>query len=385
MQDAIEELFLKNFAERDELGASISVWKDGEEILSLHHGWRDRNEDSAWQANTVTPVWSVTKGPSAIATLLALHESGTALHSPVSDLWPELKAARESKLTFAQLLSHQSGLPALSAENRPHILTYKDVIAALEKQEPYWTPGKGHGYHPRTIGFLLDEVVRRLTGGTSLGHFWNDKIATPNRIDFRIGDLPAEMVGRIATVYPPKSVKPSEEELPFFRSLADKDSLATAIFASPGGMRALSDINQLDYLQAGLPALGGVGSASGLAKFYQILAQRGQLDGVQVLPKPLIDAAFTLQTSGDDHTFLMPTAFTAGFMRDPIGSDGQKHRGHFGPSHRAFGQPGAGGSHAFADPETGLSFAYVMNQMEAGILPNRKSLDLIDAIYEELE
>ena len=98
----------------------------------------------------------------------------------------------------------------------------------------------------------------------------------------------------------------------------------------------------------------------------------------------MIDAAFTLQTSGDDHTFLMPTAFTAGFMRDPIGSDGQKHRGHFGPSHRAFGQPGAGGSHAFADPETGISFAYVMNQMEAGILPNRKSLDLIDAIYEHI-
>ena len=80
MRDAIEKLFLKNFAERDELGASISVWEDGEEILSLHHGWCNRSKDRAWQATTVTPVWSVTKGPSAIATLLALHESGTALH-----------------------------------------------------------------------------------------------------------------------------------------------------------------------------------------------------------------------------------------------------------------------------------------------------------------
>ena len=333
MRDAIEKLFLKNFTERDELGASISVWKDGEEIISLHHGWRNRNKERAWQANTVTPVWSVTKGPSAIATLLALHESGTALHSPVSDLWPELKAARESKLTFAQLLSHQSGLPALSAENRPHILTYKDVIAALESRSP--TGQRERVTVTTHARSAARQVVRRLTGGTSLGHFWNDKIATPNHIDFRIGDLPAEMVGRIATVYPPKSIKPSEEELPFFRSLADKDSLATAIFASPGGMRAPSDINQLEYLQAGLPALGGVGSASGLAKFYQILAQKGLLDGVQVLPKPVLDAAFTLQTSGDDHTFLMPTAFTAGFMRDPIGSDGQKQRGHFGVSHRA--------------------------------------------------
>jgi CubicO group peptidase (beta-lactamase class C family) len=385
MHDLIEKLFLRNFSERGELGASVAVWKDGEEILSLHQGWRDQNEQNPWTQDTLTPVWSTTKGPSAVAALLALHEGSIAFHSQVSELWPELKAARESKLTFAQLLSHQSGLPALSSDSRPHILSYRDVIGALEKQEPYWTPGKAHGYHPRTIGFLLEEIVRRVTGGISLGQFWNDRIATPYQIDFRLGNLTAGIVDRIATVYPPKSVKPGEEELPFFRSLADKDSLATAVFASPGGMRALSDINQLDYLQAGLPSLGGVGSANGLAKFYQILAQSGQLGGVQVLPKPVIDAAFTLQTSGGDHTFLMPTAFTAGFMRDPIGSDGQKHRQHFGPSHRAFGQPGAGGSHAFADPETGLSFAYVMNQMEAGILPNRKSLDLIDTIYEELE
>ena len=384
MHEVIEELFLRNFSERDELGASVAVWKDGEEILALHRGWRDQNEQTPWTENTVSPVWSTTKGPSAVAALLALHEGSIALHSHVSELWPELRAARESKLTFAQLLSHQSGLPALSSENRPHILAYKDVIGALEKQEPYWKPGKAHGYHPRTIGFLLDEIVRRVTGGISLGQFWNDRIATPYQIDFRIGGLTAGLVDRIATVYPPKSIKPVDDELPFFRSLANKDSLATAIFASPGGMRALSDINQLDYLQAGLPALGGVGSASALARFYQVLAQKGQLDGVQALPKPVIQAAITLQVSGGDRSFMMPTAFTAGFMRDPIGTDGQKKRGLFGPSHSAFGQPGAGGSHAFADPENGLSFAYIMNQMEAGILPNRKSLDLVDAIYEHL-
>lgn len=380
----IEEIFLRNFSERDELGASVAVWKDGEEILALHRGWMDQNEQTPWTEGTVSPVWSTTKGPSAVAALLALHESSIALHSHVSELWPELRAARENKLTFAQLLSHQSGLPALSSENRPHILAYKDVIGALEKQEPYWTPGKAHGYHPRTIGFLLDEIVRRVTGGISLGQFWNDRIATPYQIDFRIGDLTADMVDRIATVYPPKSIKPNDDELPFFRSLANKDSLATAIFASPGGMRALSDINQLDYLQAGLPALGGVGSASALARFYQVLAQKGQIDGVKALPKPVIEAATTLQVSGGDQSFMMPTAFTAGFMRDPIGTDGQKKRSLFGPSHSAFGQPGAGGSHAFADPENGLSFAYIMNQMEAGILPNRKSLDLVDAIYEHL-
>ena len=146
-------------------------------------------------------------------------------------------------------------------------------------------------------------------------------------------------------------------------------------------MRALSDINKLEFLQAGLPALGGVGTARGLAKFYQILAHGGVLDGVAVLPAQVVEMVRTLQCSGDDQTLMMPTSFTAGFMRDPLNTTGGKQRTIFGPSPRAFGQPGAGGSHAFADPDTGISFAYVMNQMEAGILPNRKSLDLVEQVY----
>ena len=335
----LESIFLRNFEERGELGASVSVWKNGEEIISLHHGWLEKEKVRPWQEDTPTPVWSVTKGPAAITTLLALHEAGISLHSRVSELWPELKAANESRLTFGQLLSHQSGLAALSPENRPNILSYSAVIAALETQTPFWKPGKGHGYHPRTIGFLLDEVVRRATGGTSLGHFWNDRIAEPLRIEFHIGDLTRDTIDRMATVYPPRTLAPGKEELPFFEALAKKDSLAAAIFSSPSGMRALSDINQLEYLQAGLPALGGVGTAAALAKFYQILAQEGVLDGVKVLPKPVIDAASSLQVSGQDHSFMMPTAFTAGFMRDPIDDTGQKRRIMFGPSIRAFGQP----------------------------------------------
>lgn len=380
----LRERFLRSFEEADELGASVSVWREGEEILSLHHGWRDREKTIAWTEDTLVPVWSVTKGPSAITTLLALHDAGIAPESPVVEVWPELRAAQEGKLTFADLLAHRAGLPALDPDKRPHILQHHEVIAALETQEPHWTPRRSHGYHPRTYGFLLEEIVRRVTGGTPLGVYWRERIADPCRIDFHIGRLTPDDLERTATILPPRVQKPNPEELPFFQAMTRSDSIASQAFSSPSGMRALSDINKPEFLQAGLPALGGVGSATGIAKFYQILLQGGVLDSVQVLPRTICQLAGSLKTSGVDETFRIPTAFASGFMKDPIDGKGQKLRTLFGPSLRAFGQPGAGGSHAFADPEHGISFGYVMNQMETGVLPNRKSLDLVDLLYEEL-
>jgi CubicO group peptidase (beta-lactamase class C family) len=381
MIGALEERFYRNFEERGELGASLSIWKDGGEVVSLHHGWADPRKEIPWTPNTLAPVWSATKGPAAITFLLALENAGLSPHDPVAKVWPELLAAREGNLTFTQLVSHQAGLPALSPENRPHLLSHGEVIAAMERQKPFWSPGEGHGYHPRTIGFLLDEIVRRIAGGMPLGRYWNTHLALPLGIDFWIGDFPSHILERLATMVPPKGQRPSDEELPFYRALAQPDSLALAAFASPSGMRSLGEINQLEYLQAGLPAFGGIGSAHALAKFYQILAQDGVLEGVQVLPARVLHTARAIQTSGHDQTLLLPTSFTGGFKNDPLDGGGRKQRALFGPSLTAFGQPGAGGSHAFADPESGYSFAYVMNQMEGGILPNRKSLDLVDLLY----
>lgn len=380
MEGGLEERFHRNFAERGELGASVSVWRDGVEVASLHHGWADPARERPWTSDTLAPVWSATKGPAAIAFLLALEGAGLSPHDPVAKVWPELSAARGNRLSFLQLLSHQGGLPALSPDNRPHVLSHGEVVAALERQKPWWAPGEGHGYHPRTLGYLLDEVVRRVAG-MPLGRFWNTRLAETLGLDLWIGDLPARVLARLATMVPPRVQRPSEEELPFYRELANPDSLALAAFASPSGMRGLGEINKLEYLQAGLPAFGGVATARALAKFYQILARDGELDGVQVLPTRVVRLAKAPQVAGKDRTLLLETAFTGGFKTDPTDSQGRKTRALFGPSRAAFGQPGAGGSHAFADPETGLSFAYVMNQMESGILPNRKSLDLVERIY----
>jgi CubicO group peptidase (beta-lactamase class C family) len=377
---AVEEAFHRNFSERGELGASLSVWHDGVEILSLAHGWRDPRRTEPWTPDTLAPVWSATKGPAAIAFLLALETAGLSPHDPVAKVWPALLAAHGGKLSFVQLLSHQAGLPGLSPDNRPPLLSHAEVAAALERQRPWWTPGDGHGYHPRTLGYLLDEIVRRVAG-VPLGHFWKTRLAEPLGLDFWIGDIPARVLDRLATMVPPKVQRPSEEETAFYREIVNPDSLAHAAFASPAGMRSLGEINRLEHLQAGLPAFGGIGTARALAKFYQILARDGELDGVPLLPGRVVRTARQLQVSGPDRTLLLPTAFTGGFKADPLDARGRKHRALFGPSLTAFGQPGAGGSHAFADPENGISFAYVMNQMELGILPNRKAMELVEGVY----
>lgn len=381
-REALEKRFLANFEEFTEIGASVSVWQDGEEIASFHHGHRDREKEQAWTADTLCPVWSVTKGPAAATTLLALHRAGVAFHSPVASVWPELRAAADGKLTFAHLLAHRAGLAALDSENRGDILHHASSVAALERQEPNWIPGRSHGYHPRTYGFLLDEIVRRVSGGTPLGRYWKSEIATPAGIDFHIGGLGTAEMARLASVVPPRIQRPNPEELPFYRAIADPDSLAARAFASPGGMRALNDVNKPEVLQAGLASLGGVGTASAIARFYQLLALGGEIDGVRLLPRSVVEAARSLQCSGEDETFRIQTAFSCGFMKDPLGPDGRKIRQLFGPSDRAFGQPGAGGCHAFADPENRISFAYVINQMETGVLPNRKGMGLVEVVYE---
>jgi CubicO group peptidase (beta-lactamase class C family) len=133
---------------------------------------------------------------------------------------------------------------------------------------------------------------------------------------------------------------------------------------------------------AELPAFGGIGTASSLAKFYAMLAHGGAMDGRRYFSPETIDLMSTVLVQGPDRVLQSETAFSAGFMLDPTGPHGRKLRPLFGPSVRAFGHPGAGGSHAFADPENDLSFAYVMNQMQPGVLPDARSRSLIEALYE---
>lgn len=374
--EAVEAEFSRNFTERGEVGASVSIWRDGKEIFSLHRGTRTKDEIDTWNADTLVPVWSATKGPAALAFLLLLHEAGISLHSPVQRLWPAMRAG----ITFAQMLSHQGGLPALDV--RPSVFDHAAVAEALAAQEPAWEPGTAHGYHPRTFGFLLDECARRLTG-KPLGAVLREKIAGPIDADFWIG-LPVSEHHRVARLYPGKLKNDTAgTEAAFFEAFAKPDSLTRRAFASPAGLHAVADMNLPAAWTAALPAFGGVGSARGLGKIYALLANRGVWEGRTLVPEAVIDLLTARLSNGMDRVLLIPTAFSAGCMMDPVNAGGEKLRSHFGGSLRAFGHPGAGGSHAFCSLETGMAFAYVMNQMEQGVLPNAKSQRMVQALEGE--
>lgn len=363
------EVFERNFRDRGELGASISIWQDGTELLSHGHGWCERERQRVWNCETMVPVYSATKVPSAATLLLALAVRGLNEHTLVREVWPRFPVA---EATFAHLLSHQCGLPVL--DQRANVLDHGEVVAAIEAQLPAWNLGDGHGYHPRTYGTLLEEPVRRLTG-LSLGDYWLEEIAEPLDLDFWIG-LPQCEWHRVARLYPGKADKDDLADA-FYKQLTTSGTFTRRAFSSPRGLHAIHEMNDPNAWAAGLPALGGVGTASALAKFYQ--AVMGLLPSP--LPQQVRQALMTRQSSADDRVLLRPTVFTCGAQQDPVDAQGQKLRHLYGPSPLAFGHPGAGGSHGFGDPESGVSFGYVMNQMDLSVMPGQKCLKMVEALF----
>jgi CubicO group peptidase (beta-lactamase class C family) len=303
-------------------------------------------------------------------------EAGVALSRKVAEFWPEFAAQGKGAITIGELLSHQAGLSGL-AEN-VEVWNYAEVVAGLAAQAPLWPPGSGHGYHPRTFGYLLDELLRRLTGGTPLGAYWQTTFARPLGLDLWIG-VPEHMVEQVAPIHGSRTA-PAKGD-PFYSAFLTAGSVTARTFSSPRGLHTASSMNTPAARMASLPAFGGIGTASALAKFYAMLAQGGELEGRRYFQPETLALMSTPLVQGPDLVLQTETAFSAGFMQDPLGPDGRKLRRAFGPSHQAFGHPGAGGSHAFADPENRVAFAYVMNQMQPGVLPDERSVRLVEAIY----
>jgi CubicO group peptidase (beta-lactamase class C family) len=378
----LEPLFQENFERLGELGAAVSVWQNGKAIVDLCGGFRDARRKQPWTDDTLVLIWSATKGLGTACVLHVLQEEKIDIDRRVTEFWPEFAQADKKTITIAQLLSHQAGLVAL--DRQVAVTDYASVIHALEEQAPLWPPGTAHGYHARTFGFLLDELVRRMTK-TTLSEYWRRVFAEPLRLDIWIG-LPESEYHRVATVYAAKAGKPAEPKQ-FYVDLATPGTLARKAFISPHGLHAISAMNDPANRARPIVSFGGIGNANSLAKFYAMLANGGELDGRKFFAEQSLHWMKTTLTDGIDRVFQIPTAFSAGFMKDSTSATRRifamstRLRAATARQASSFGHPGAGGSHAFADPENKISFAYVMNQMEQSLLPNQKSLRLVDAIY----
>jgi CubicO group peptidase (beta-lactamase class C family) len=247
------------------------------------------------------------------------------------------------------------------------------MVEALAEQEPWWTPGEKHGYHALTFGHLVGEVVRRVSG-RSLGTFFREEVAVPLDADFLIGFGP-EHDDRCAEMIPPPQTAAGAQD-PMAAARQDPDSMLGKVFSNPdpgpGG------VNTRAWRGAEIPAGGGHGDARGLARIYGALARGGEIDGVRILSPESLERATTEQSFGLDEVLKpLQTRFGLGFMlTQPMIP--------FGPNPNSFGHPGAGGSIAFADPDEGIGFGYVMNQMSMGMGGGMFGFALIHQLYESL-
>jgi CubicO group peptidase (beta-lactamase class C family) len=372
---SLTDLFQENFTKYDELGASVCLWRDGKMVASLGDGFWDRKKSREWTTKTRVLIWSATKGLASACLLHLCDREKISLNRPVAEFWPEYGGNGKAGTTLLHILSHQSGQPALRNPEIP-FLEREPVVEALAGQEPFWKPGSTHGYHARTYGFLVDELVRRIAG-INVGAYFRNIFAMPLGLDLWIG-LPQELADDVAPIYAARRTREPSEGDAFYNELAKQDSLTFKAFTTPAGLMVPSIMNRPEIRTQVLPSFGGIGTAESLATFYY----RTFCEPTFFSAERIAELSETV-ASGIDAILRIPTAFAAGFMKDPISDAGQKFRSLFGPSSLAFGQPGAGGSLAFADPKNNVAFAYVMNQMEPGLLPNPKSLRLVRLAYGE--
>jgi CubicO group peptidase (beta-lactamase class C family) len=369
--EKVRDAFEANFAAGRELGASFAATLRGEPVVDLWGGFADAARTRPWQRDTIVNVFSTTKAMTALCAHLLADRGRLDLDAPVAKLWPEFGQAGKSALPVRWLLSHQAGLAALRAPLPTEALfDWQRMTDALAAEAPWWEPGTRSGYHAMTFGYLVGEVVRR-AGGTSLGALFRDEVAGPLGADFHIG-LPASEDARVAELVPP-----SAEEVAAAGQAAaiDPASLLGKVMGNPPLAPAAA--NTAAWRRAEIPAANGHGNARSVARVMAALAGGGVLGHVRLLREGSLERAISEQCSGPDLVLPIPMRWGLGFMLT-------QPQLPLGPNPRAFGHGGWGGSLGIADPDAGLSWAYVMNKMSPGTTGDTRAFSLALALYGSL-
>ncbi|MET8772079.1 serine hydrolase domain-containing protein [Streptomyces sp. NPDC004658] len=371
---AVREAFAENFRARGELGAAVAVTVAGETVVDLWGGWADAARTRPWARDTVVNVWSTTKGPVALCAHILADRGLLDLDAPVAAYWPEFAAEGKDKVLVRHLLSHRAGLSGL---REPHTLEelydWELTTARLAAMAPWWEPGTRSGYHALTYGFLVGEVVRRVSG-LRPGAFLEREVTGPLGLDFTVG-LPERHSGRAAElVHPPAASRGGQAAA--FSQLAPA---ALAALANP--LVGAAEANSPAWRAAEIPAANGHGTARAVAALYGVLAGRGSYDGRRILSP---EAAERVREGQGRCRDLVLGAGFEGETEVGLGLWLSGPQGSYGPNPRAFGHDGFGGSCGLADPEAGVSLGYVMNRMGPHIADDPRKTALVDALYSAL-
>ena len=384
--ERVAEAFQKNFDAKGEVGASVCLTVGGETVVDLWGGTADQKTGAPWTKDTVSIIFSCTKGATAISAHVLASRGKLDLDAPVAELWPEFARNGKERTTTRMMLDHSVGVPALRTkvkDSGPYEWDY--MTGLLAEEAPFWEPGTRNGYHGFTFGWTVGEMVRR-AAGVSLGTFFQNEIAKPLGLDFWIG-LPEEIEARVAPIIP-FVYKPEQAKTPFMIDLATRRDSPAALFYFNVGAWRTGGANTRAGRAAEIGAANGVTNARGLAGMYAPLANGG---GKLVDGKTLARMGEVSMATHDDATLRIPTRFALGFMKSMDNRKRSIGAKLFGPDvdsvimgSAAFGHVGAGGSLGFADPAAGLSFGYTMNRMGPGLLMNERGQALVDAAYLSL-
>ena len=368
----VADVFRRNLSSGKEVGAAFAVYRDGRKVVDLWGGFRNGITQAPWEQDTLVTVFSTTKGVASLAVAVAASRGLISYDAKVADYWPEFAQAGKHAISVRQLLSHQAGLPALRPPLMLHDLANPTSMSAkLAAQRPDWIPGTRHGYHGITLGWYEGELIRRTDpAGRSLGQFFAEEIAEPLGLDFYIG-LPASVDrNRVAHLHASSQAKIllHLHTLPprLVAALFNPFSLTARSLTIARGIKGPDDFNREELRVVEIPAGNGTGTARSIAKLYGSAATGGSEIGLtpstlDTLKNPAIPPTKGLR----DKVLRVDTAYSLGFSKPgPLAV--------FGSSDHAFGTPGAGGSFGFADPDTGVGFAYVMNRMGYHVVDPRE-------------
>jgi CubicO group peptidase (beta-lactamase class C family) len=347
-----------------DVGASAAVVLDGEAVVDIWGGTTDEAGTQPWEGDTIINVWSTTKTMAALCALVLADRGELDVDAPVARYWPEFKAGGKEAVEVRHLLAHTSGLSGWQEPMAPEDLyDWEKATSVLAAQEPWWPPGTASGYHALTQGYLVGEVVRRVTGRT-IGTFFAEEIAGPLRADFHIGVAP-EHDARVAKVIPPPPPQVGD----------GLSSIVLRTFANPP--LSAEQSWEVAWRRAEIPAAGGHGNARSVAAIQAVLACGGEVGGVRLLSSPGCEAALREQSYGTDLVIGTPIRFGLGYGLPTAEMP-------LGPNPRTCFWGGWGGSIVVVDLDARMVVAYVMNKMGEGTLGDDRGRSIVGAAYAAL-
>lgn len=375
----VADVFTRNFTDHGEVGASLCITLGGAAVVDLWGGTANPKSGDPWLEDTLSVVYSSTKGAVALAAHTLISQGKLDLDAPVADYWPEFASNGKEAATVRMILNHSAGVPCIRQPlDKGGCCDWDYMVSAIEAEEAFWAPGTRHGYHMMTFGWTVGELIRR-AAGKSMGTYFHEAVAAPSQAEFYIG-LPAELDDKVAPMIPHRPQKGVPIGA-FTQALLDsRSSIQSLALYNNGGFNP----NSTACHRAEIGGGGGIGNGRGLARIYTPFACGGKLDGHEyVSPDALSRMGEVSVASEEDATLLIPTRFALGFMK----SMDNRHRQAADKSSAifssaAFGHVGAGGSVGFADPVEKMGFGYSMNNMGPGILMNERGQGLVDATYK---